>query len=139
MNHNGFIVSIPKDLSLIKSKLFMGLTKRQLIGFGSGIALGVPIFFLLYSISVDVAMYGAFLVMVPFFIGTIYQKNRLYADKWVKLWFTCRFIFPSQRKIKVTKRNQSVLLERGLVIAKKKKPISDNEAILSASQKGANN
>ncbi|MGQ0518006.1 PrgI family protein [Bacillus sp. D-CC] len=31
--NNNFVVSIPKELKTIKSKLFFGLTKRQLIGF----------------------------------------------------------------------------------------------------------
>ena len=35
--NNNFVVSIPKELKTIKSKLFFGLTKRQLIGFGIAI------------------------------------------------------------------------------------------------------
>lgn len=37
-------VSVPKDLTKVKSKVVMNLTKRQLVCFGSGAAVGVPLF-----------------------------------------------------------------------------------------------
>ena len=39
-------VPVPKDLTKIKTKVMLNLTKRQLISFGSGALLGVPLFFL---------------------------------------------------------------------------------------------
>ena len=39
-------VTIPKDLSQIKTKVAFGLTKRQLICFGLGALVGVAFFFL---------------------------------------------------------------------------------------------
>lgn len=38
-------VSIPKDLNTVKTKVLFNLTKRQLICFGCGAAIGVPLFF----------------------------------------------------------------------------------------------
>ena len=40
-------VPVPKDLNAVKTKVLLNLTKRQLICFGAGAALGVPLFFLL--------------------------------------------------------------------------------------------
>lgn len=40
-------VNVPKDLTRVKSKVLFNLTKRQLICFGCGALLGVPLFFLL--------------------------------------------------------------------------------------------
>ena len=40
-------VTIPKDLTKVKSKVMFGLTKRQLICFGAAALIGVPLFFLL--------------------------------------------------------------------------------------------
>ena len=40
-------VSVPKDLSKIKSKVLFSLTQRQLICFSAGAVIGVPLFFLL--------------------------------------------------------------------------------------------
>lgn len=42
-------VSIPKDLNDIKEKFRMGFTKRQVICFGIGLAVGAPVFFLTRS------------------------------------------------------------------------------------------
>lgn len=43
-------VTIPKDLTKVKSKVMFGLTKRQLICFGAAALIGVPLFFLLKSV-----------------------------------------------------------------------------------------
>ena len=40
-------VPVPKDLTKVKTKVMFNLTKRQLICFGSGALIGVPLFFLL--------------------------------------------------------------------------------------------
>ena len=40
-------VPVPKDLTKVKSKVLFNLTKRQLICFGGGALIGVPLFFLL--------------------------------------------------------------------------------------------
>ncbi len=38
-------VPVPKDLSKVKSKVFFNLTKRQIICFGGGTLVGIPLFF----------------------------------------------------------------------------------------------
>lgn len=38
-------VPVPKDLTKVKTKIALNLTKRQLICFGAGGTLSVPIFF----------------------------------------------------------------------------------------------
>jgi len=40
-------VTVPKDLTRVKSKIVFGLTKRQLICFGGALLVGVPLYFLL--------------------------------------------------------------------------------------------
>ena len=40
-------VSVPKDLNAVKTKVLLNLTKRQLICFGGGSLIGVPLFFIL--------------------------------------------------------------------------------------------
>ena len=40
-------VSVPKDLTKVKTKFLFNLTKRQVICFGIGILMGVPLFFIL--------------------------------------------------------------------------------------------
>lgn len=40
-------VPVPKDLTKVKTKVMFNLTKRQLVCFGGGALIGVPLFFLL--------------------------------------------------------------------------------------------
>lgn len=44
-------VTVPKDLTKVKSKVVFGLTKRQLICFGGALLVGVPLFFLIRAAS----------------------------------------------------------------------------------------
>lgn len=38
-------VPIPKDLTKVRTKVALGLTKRQLVCFGAAAAIGLPLFF----------------------------------------------------------------------------------------------
>ena len=40
-------VPVPKDLNAVKTKVMFNLTKRQILCFGGGALIGVPLFFLL--------------------------------------------------------------------------------------------
>ena len=44
-------VSVPRDLTRVKSKILFNLTKRQLICFGTAALIGVPSFFLLKKLE----------------------------------------------------------------------------------------
>ena len=60
-------VPVPKDLSKVKTKVAFNLTKRQLVCFGSGALIGVPLFFLLRGPAGNsVAAMCMMLVMLPF-------------------------------------------------------------------------
>ncbi|EKC76410.1 conserved hypothetical protein, membrane, partial [human gut metagenome] len=59
-------VNVPKDLTKVKTKVLFNLTKRQLICFGSGALIGVPLFFLLKgSIGTSPAAMVMMVVMIP--------------------------------------------------------------------------
>lgn len=69
-------VPVPKDLTKVKSKVLFNLTKRQLICFGSGALIGVPLFFLLRSsLGASSAAILMVLSMVPLFVMGLYEKN----------------------------------------------------------------
>ena len=69
-------VPVPKDLNAVKTKVLLNLTKRQLICFGAGAALGVPLFFLLKAhTGVSTAAICMILLMLPFFLLAMYEKN----------------------------------------------------------------
>lgn len=69
-------VTIPKDLTKVKSKVLFGLTKRQLLCFGTAALLGVPLFFLLKrTASSSTAAFCMIIVMLPFFLLAMYERH----------------------------------------------------------------
>ena len=69
-------ISVPRDLTKVKSKVMFNLTKRQLICFGVAVLIGVPSFFLLKEITkVNTAVMGMMVIMMPFFFLAMYEKN----------------------------------------------------------------
>lgn len=62
-------VSVPKDLTQIKTKFLFNLTKRQVVCFGIGILIGVPLFFLLKNVlPLSAAAMIMIVAMLPAFI-----------------------------------------------------------------------
>ncbi|PFC08138.1 PrgI family protein [Bacillus cereus] len=118
--NNNFVVSIPKELKTIKSKLVFGLTKRQLIGFSIALAIGLPVFFLLKSFSLDVALYGLFFTACPAIFATIFTKDGMPAETWIKLYLEYKYLNPQKRYFKVSKRNVKVAAERNMMNEKRK-------------------
>ena len=69
-------ISVPRDLTKVKSKVMFGLTKRQLICFSVAALFGVPSFFLIKCVSqVNTAVMGMMVIMMPFFFFAMYEKN----------------------------------------------------------------
>ena len=78
-------VSINKDFDAVKKKFAFGLTKRQLICFGAGFMLGIPVFFLtknLLGITLAVTLMG--IVAAPAIVCGLYHKNGLYLEQVIK-------------------------------------------------------
>ena len=69
-------ISVPRDLTKVKSKVMFNLTKRQLICFGLAALVGVPSFFILKTVTeVNSAVMGMMVIMMPFFFLAMYEKN----------------------------------------------------------------
>ena len=57
-------IPVPRDLTRVKTKVFLNLTKRQLICFGAAALIGVPSFFLLRKLgNVSLAAMGMMIVI----------------------------------------------------------------------------
>ena len=69
-------VTVPKDLASVKTKVLFNLTKRQLVCFGTGALIGVPVFFLLKGpVGSTAAAMVMMLVMLPAFLLGVYEKH----------------------------------------------------------------
>jgi hypothetical protein len=93
-------VPVPKDLTAVKTKVLFNLTKRQLVCFSGGALVGVPLFFLLKGpagFSAGSASLCMVLVMLPFFLTAVYEKNGLPLEKIIRNIVRVLFLRPKQR------------------------------------------
>lgn len=75
-------VPVPKDLSKVKTKVALNLTKRQIICFSLAGICGLPVYFLTKSaIGTDVAATLMVILMLPFFFFAMYEKDGFPAEK----------------------------------------------------------
>ena len=120
-------VSVPKDLSKIKTKVLFNLTQRQLICFSAGAAVGVPLFFLLRNrIGVSSAAMVMMLVMVPAFLLAMYERNGQPLEKVLRNILNVLFRRPRQRPYKTN--NFYAVLERQRQLDKEGSAIVQNRA-----------
>ena len=91
-------VTIPKDLSKVQSKVLFGLTKRQVICFGAAAIIGVPLFFLTKgALGTTTAALYMILVMLPFFLFAMYEKNGQPLEVFLGHLIQNKFIRPKVR------------------------------------------
>ena len=104
-------VPVPKDLSTVKTKVMFNLTKRQLICFGSGAAVAVPLFFLCKTfMNTTVAAILMILTLLPFMLMAMYEKNGQPLEKIVRNIVQLSFLRPKQRPYRTN--NFYAVLER---------------------------
>ena len=104
-------VPVPKDMNAVKTKVAFNLTKRQIICFGSGLLVGLPLFFLTKGhFSGSTATLLMVLVMVPFFMFAMYEKNGQPLEKIIRNIVQVCFLRPKERPYETN--NFYDLLER---------------------------
>ena len=102
-------VPVPKDLNAVKTKVMFNLTKRQLICFGSGAAVAVPLFFVFKSFM-NTSVASLIMIIVPFMLLAMYEKNGQPLEKVVRNIVQVCFLRPKQRPYKTN--NFYAVLER---------------------------
>lgn len=94
-------VNVPKDLSKVKTKVALNLTKRQLICFGAAAVMGIPTYIVtrgaIGNSAAALLMIG---VMLPLFFVGIYEKDGMPAEVILRNYIRARFIWPGKRVYK---------------------------------------
>ena len=94
-------VPVPKDLSGIKTKVALNLTKRQIICFSGAAITGVPLYFLTKGVLGTQA--GALImvgVMLPFFFLAMYERDGFPAEKLLYFMIRQKILTPGIRPYK---------------------------------------
>ena len=91
-------VTVPKDLTRVKSKVVLGLTKRQLICFGGALLVGVPLFLLIRGrVPTSAAALIMVFAMLPGFLLALYERHGQPLEVVVKNIIRTKFIAPKER------------------------------------------
>ena len=86
-------VPVPKDLTRVKSKFLFNLTKRQIVCFGLGALVGVPLFFLTKeAIGVSMAAALMIIIMLPFFMFAMFERHGQPLEVLLNHYMDARFI-----------------------------------------------
>jgi len=94
-------VNVPNDLSKIKTKMALNLTKRQLICFGGAAVIGVPTYLLTHGlIGNSAAMFLMIAIMLPCFFMAMYERDGLPFEKVARNIILSKFIRPGPRPYK---------------------------------------
>ena len=104
-------VNVPNDLSKIKTKVAFNLTKRQLICFGCGAAVGIPAYLLARGAIGNTG--GLFLmlgVMLPAFLLAMYEKHGQPLEVIAGNMITVLFLTPKERPYRT--ENYYAVLEK---------------------------
>jgi hypothetical protein len=105
-------VKMPKDLTKIKSKAALNLTIRQLIVFGTAGVIGIPIFFLTRSsLGMQGAGFLTFLIVCPFFLVGLYERNGQPFEKVLRNVLNL-FFFRPRRRLYMSKNSYQYLIDQ---------------------------
>jgi len=105
-------ISVPRDLTKVKSKVAFNLTKRQLLCFGTAALIGVPLFFVLRDSGGNTAAtLGMMAVMLPAFFLGMYEKNGQPMEKLLSYYVQSRFVRPKIRPYKTNNYYALLLLK----------------------------
>ena len=129
-------VSVPKDLSTIKTKVVFNLTKRQLICFSVALAVGLPVFFLTKdSTGTSSSTLMMIFTMLPLFMLAIYEKHGQPLEVILKHYIEVRFLKPKQRPYK-TNNFYALLIRQDQLDKEVKHIVEGRKSISSKANKG---
>lgn len=112
-------VSVPKDLTKIKNKVVLNLTKRQIVCLVIAAAVGLPFYFLTKKyIGTSNAATGMVLLMLPAFLFAMYEKDGLPLEKVLWNIINVKLKRPAVRRYEI--KNIYEMEERKTVAKQKK-------------------
>jgi hypothetical protein len=130
-------VNVPKDLSKVKTKLALGLTKRQLICFGIAAAIGIPTYiFLRGGLGNTFAALLMIAIMLPFFFLAMYEKDGQTAEVILCNIIRARYLFPQVRIYQTENRFEKILKgDEAVGTTPKTNKTSDKKAVRKTNKK----
>jgi len=115
-------VNVPKDLSKVKTKIALNLTKRQLVCFSAAAVIGVPAYiFTRGAIGNSAAALLMIGLMLPLFFLAMFEKDGMPAEKILKIAVRASFVWPAKRPYKTENLYEILSKEAKTVAIKNQK------------------
>ena len=100
-------IKVPADMSKLKNKVIMGMTKRQLISFGAGLAIAIPALLITRNIfesgsSLPLIIFG--ILLAPSALFAMYERDGIPFEMLVAYKIRKMFYFPKKRLYKTENR-----------------------------------
>jgi hypothetical protein len=115
-------VSVPKDLSVVKSRIALNMTKRQLVCFGAAAVIGVPAYLFTRGL---LGNSGAALLMIalmlPLFFLAMYEKNGQPAEIILRNIIRVKFFWPGPRPYRTENLYEILSKEEACVATQSKR------------------
>ena len=94
-------VTVPKDMTKVKTKVLFNLTKRQLICFSVGSLIGIPLYFFTKEpLGSSTAALLMILAMLPAFLLAMYEKNGQHLEVVIRNMIRVLALRPKKRPYK---------------------------------------
>lgn len=123
-------VPVPKDLTKVKTKVALNLTKRQLIFFSLAAVVGVPFYLLTRGVlGSSISAILMVTIMLPFFFMAMYEKDGLPFEKVMGNIIRQKFICPAVRPYQTENFYRTVA-----TLAKKEDGVKTGMALWQAKQ-----
>ena len=91
-------VTVPKDLTHVKSKVLFGLIKRQLVCFGGALLTGGPLYFLTRNyLSNSAAALLMIFAMLPGLLFALFERHDQPLEVVIQQMIKCCLLRPKQR------------------------------------------
>ena len=105
-------IPVPRDLTQVRPKVALNLTKRQLICFSIGAAIGVPSFFVIkHFAGTTAATASMIIVMLPMFFLAMYERNGQFLETILRHFIEARVIRPRVRPYKTDNYYSAMMRE----------------------------
>ena len=94
-------VQVPKDLTKVKTKFILNLTKRQCLFFGLAVITGIPFYILTKgALGTTISACIMIILMLPFFMFAMYEKDGRHLEQLLKMIYEAKFKRPGVRVYK---------------------------------------
>ena len=94
-------ISVPRDLTKVKSKVMFNLTKRQLICFSLAGLVGIPFYLLTrHALGSTLSACMMIVLVLPFFLFAMYEKDGMPLEKVLMNIIRMKFQRPGIRPYK---------------------------------------